>query len=236
MNGVQYIDEVVLVANGSTYNYYMSDLRYSVYGFLDASGAVVERAKYDGYGKRTLMNTTYTTIGTSVVAQPCAHTGQRLDSESGLQYYRARYFDNDLGRFISRDPIGYVDGLNFYRGYFVQKGVDPEGTLVLVLPEEGHGGLSFSGNEEPTLFNANINSNSIKEFFENEKDLAQKIPGYKSRTETPTGITRLGDFDIEPALKNCKEDGNQKCCRFKVGVSSGSIQYSWYTTPPNEGK
>ncbi len=33
-------------------------------------------------------------------------TIEELIAESGLQYYRARYFDNDMGRFISRDPIG----------------------------------------------------------------------------------------------------------------------------------
>jgi len=130
VNGAQYIDEVILVANGSTYNYYMSDLRYCVYGFIDASGAVVERAKYDGYGKRTLRDSSYATITTPVVAQDYGYTGIRHDSESGLQYYRARYFDNTLGRFINRDPIGYVDGLNLYRGYFVPRSNDPSGLEV----------------------------------------------------------------------------------------------------------
>ncbi len=33
-----------------------------------------------------------------------------------------------LGRFISRDPIGYVDGMSLYRAYFVPGALDPEGT------------------------------------------------------------------------------------------------------------
>ncbi len=131
VNGGQYIDEVILVANtvgaSVTYNYYMTDLRYSVYGFLDSSGAVVERAKYDGYGKRTLTDPSYSVITTPVVDQSYGYTGRNHDSETGLQYYRARYFDNDLGRFINRDPIGYVDGMNLYRGYFITGGLDPFG-------------------------------------------------------------------------------------------------------------
>lgn len=131
VNGGQYIDEVILVANtvgaSVTYNYYMTDLRYSVYGFLDSSGAVVERAKYDGYGKRTLTDSSYSIITTPVVDQAYGYTGIRHDTETGLQYYRARYFDNDLGRFINRDPIGYVDGFNLYRGYFIPNDTDWSG-------------------------------------------------------------------------------------------------------------
>ena len=46
--------------------------------------------------------------------------------------YRARYFDTNLGRFISRDPLGYVDGMGLYNGYFAQKfGMDPKGLKLL---------------------------------------------------------------------------------------------------------
>ena len=42
--------------------------------------------------------------------------------------YRARYFDTEMGRFISRDPLGYVDGYSLYTGYFGSKfGMDPSG-------------------------------------------------------------------------------------------------------------
>ena len=35
------------------------------------------------------------------------YTGRRFDSETGLYYYRNRYYDAQLGRFVSRDPAGY---------------------------------------------------------------------------------------------------------------------------------
>jgi hypothetical protein len=50
-----------------------------------------------------------------------------LDLETAIYYFRARYYHAELGRFISRDPIGYVDGMNLYRAYFVLRGKDPSG-------------------------------------------------------------------------------------------------------------
>src|SRR5262249_18756836 len=41
-------------------------------------------------------------------------TGREFDSESGLLYYRARYYDPKIGRFISEDPITFDGGINFY--------------------------------------------------------------------------------------------------------------------------
>ena len=55
------------------------------------------------------------------------YTGRREDLETGLLYFRARYCHARLGRFISRDPLGYVDGMSLYRSYFVPNGVDPSG-------------------------------------------------------------------------------------------------------------
>jgi len=43
-----------------------------------------------------------------------AFTGREWDPETGLYYYRARYYDPLVGRFISEDPIGFAAGVNFY--------------------------------------------------------------------------------------------------------------------------
>ena len=41
---------------------------------------------------------------------------------------QARMYDPGQGRFVSRDPVGQVDGPNLYRGYFGERfGVDPSG-------------------------------------------------------------------------------------------------------------
>ena len=43
--------------------------------------------------------------GDSSQSNPYMFTGRRLDAETGLYYYRHRYFHPKLGRFIHRDPI-----------------------------------------------------------------------------------------------------------------------------------
>jgi len=45
---------------------------------------------------------------------PFMFTGRQFDIETGLYYYRARYYSPDLGRFLQTDPVGYGDGLNCY--------------------------------------------------------------------------------------------------------------------------
>jgi len=45
---------------------------------------------------------------------PYQFTGRQYDSETGLYYYRARYYNVEIGRFIQPDPIGYNDGMNMY--------------------------------------------------------------------------------------------------------------------------
>ena len=62
----------------------------------------------------------------STIDNEYTYTGRRLDP-SGLMYFRARYYSPQLGQFISRDPLGYVDGVSQYRGYFVPNGMDPFG-------------------------------------------------------------------------------------------------------------
>ena len=46
--------------------------------------------------------------------QPIKFQGQSLDTETGLHYNRFRYYDSDVGMFISRDPIGLLGGLNVF--------------------------------------------------------------------------------------------------------------------------
>ena len=75
----------------------------STIALTDQNGALHERFSYGPFGE------TSDTSG-------CAfrYTGRYLDAETGLYYYRNRYYSPDLGRFLSPDPIGYEGGMNLY--------------------------------------------------------------------------------------------------------------------------
>jgi RHS repeat-associated protein len=48
------------------------------------------------------------------IEQPLRYPGQYEDESTGLHYNTMRYYDPDVGRFISHDPIGRVGGENLY--------------------------------------------------------------------------------------------------------------------------
>jgi len=64
---------------------------------------------------------------------PVGHELAPGNKEDGLLFARARYFSPTLGRWISRDPAGYVDGYSLYNGYFVPNAMDPEGKMFFLL-------------------------------------------------------------------------------------------------------
>jgi len=81
-----------------------TDRQGSVMAVTSSTGAVTERFAYDGFGRSTSPSSGY----------PFRYTGQRLDFESGLMFYKARVYSTSLGRFLQTDPIGTKDDLNLY--------------------------------------------------------------------------------------------------------------------------
>ena len=124
--------------------WYLQGNNYNVEALTNRTGAIVERYAYTPYGEPTV----YTAAGTdgkwftsddvtaSVSAKGNALTfqGRELDSETGVYYFRNRYYSAGMGRFVSRDPLGYGAGdQNLMR--FVRNGVisslDPFGLEAL---------------------------------------------------------------------------------------------------------
>ena len=65
------------------------------------------------------------------------YTSRERDEVTGLMYYRARYYDPAVGRFLSEDPLGFDAGdANFYRYVFNSPTnyTDPSGEIA-VVPE-----------------------------------------------------------------------------------------------------
>jgi len=122
-------DQPLAVERGGQEFFYHADHQGSVRKITDSAGLVVNSYDYDSYG-----NVEASFEG---IANPFTYTGRELDAESGLYYYRARYYDPATGRFLQEDPIGFGAGdLNLYRYVFNDpvNRVDPSGRAVFLLP------------------------------------------------------------------------------------------------------
>ena len=107
--------------------YYHRNQQYSIVGLTNAAGTLVERYTYSAYGTLGIYAANGTVRSSSTYANRYTYTGREWDSELRLYHFRARWYDPATGGFVTRDPLGYVDGMSLYRGYFGVRGVDTEG-------------------------------------------------------------------------------------------------------------
>ena len=117
-------DRVAMVdMSGSTatsVHYYATNRLGSVIGMVDSAGVLTDQYLYSPFGVEEPL---------SASGNPFRYTGRYYDGETGLYYYRSRYY-NPGGRFLEPDSILYDGGLNLYAyvGGDPINNVDPLGT------------------------------------------------------------------------------------------------------------
>jgi len=115
------VDQPLSVLRAGVTNYYEQDGIGAISTLSNSIGAISNTYTYDSFGNLT--------ASTGTIANAFRYTGREFDSESGIHYYRDRYYDSNIGRFISEDPIRFDGGTNFYE--YVYNGpvtlVDPWG-------------------------------------------------------------------------------------------------------------
>ncbi len=123
--GLRYIDELVCkdqTTSSTARHYACQDANFDVTALVGSTGVVAERYSYTAYGKRTVMTASFAPLGFSPRGMNIGHQGLRHD-DSGLVYNRARYLHVGIGRFIHRDPLGYVGGENLFE-YCASRPID----------------------------------------------------------------------------------------------------------------
>ncbi len=134
-HGDQVDQPLILQKAGIGHLYYHHNHQGSISHITNNSGTVVNSYAYDSYGIRI-------SVIESVI-QPYSYTGREYDVESGLYFYRARYYDANTGRFLSEDPIRFRAGDQNFYNYVFNNPVnltDPDGRIFL-LPQLIGGGL-----------------------------------------------------------------------------------------------
>ncbi len=100
------VDEHLSELRLGTASYYEADGLGSITSLSNGAGVLANTYTYDSYGKLT--------ASTGTLTNPFQYTGRELDAETGTYEYRARYYDQNVGRFISEDQIMFEGGVNFY--------------------------------------------------------------------------------------------------------------------------
>ena len=88
-------------------SYFHADGLGSITSLSNSAGTIANTYTYDSYGNLT--------ASTGTLVNPFQYTARESDPETGLYYYRARYYDQTAGRFLSEDPS--VFGLEKMRGH-----------------------------------------------------------------------------------------------------------------------
>ena len=124
-NGLEFFYDHTGVAgmkyNDATY-IYRKDVQGNIIALLDSNGRIVVKYAYDAWGNHTVydangnINTDENFIGN---INPFRYRSYYYDTETKLYFLKTRYYDPEVGRFISPDSIEYLDpetinGLNLY--------------------------------------------------------------------------------------------------------------------------
>jgi RHS repeat-associated protein len=149
--GLRYIDSPVVLFywNSSTGTlirtmYYCNDANFNVTAVVTPDGDVVERYRYDPYGRPEYMSPEFVSWGIYPpgYGNRVLYAGYLRDKGTGLYLARNRVYHPTLGRWVTRDPLnrdkpggGYQDGMNrfeFVRGR-PTVALDPMGLATYLL-------------------------------------------------------------------------------------------------------
>ncbi len=100
------IDKVFTRTDAVGTRSFLTDALGSTLALTDSTGTMQTQYTYEPFGNTTLNGSTTT--------NSFAYTGRELDG-TGLYFYRARYYNPTLQRFVSEDPLGFGGGdVNLY--------------------------------------------------------------------------------------------------------------------------
>jgi len=133
-------DDPLIYQSGAGSKYYHADGLGSTTLLTDAAGGLQAYRRYDPWGRTIASGGTMPTYG---------YTGREPDLSTGYMYYRSRYYDPTIGRFLGRDPMGLDAGINVYAyvGDNPTNNTDPSGmyaqSITNTLSGFGSGASSY---------------------------------------------------------------------------------------------
>ena len=154
--------------------------------------------------------------------QPIKFQGQSLDTETGPHYNRFRYYDSDVGMFISRDPIGLLGGLNVF--------AYAPNPIMWIDPWGLKGCTVTQGDGKTHDIVLTLDKSEYKDTFGHIEDyITGKIPGKKANDiftidRDMASAQRAKSLDGVPTKKGFDRD-EFPMAMFKEGGTGASIRY-----------
>ncbi|MEZ6090176.1 MAG: RHS repeat-associated core domain-containing protein, partial [Pirellulaceae bacterium] len=137
--GQQYIDDLICRDFSAQRIYAMQDRQFKTIGLISTTCTVLDRYSYTPYGQATIYDANFNVRTKSSIDWGYLYTTRHLDRETGLYYFRNRYYDPGLGRFCSRDPIrhrGSIDQLCLGAYARMMKFIDQMGLELSATPTQ----------------------------------------------------------------------------------------------------
>ena len=121
--------------------FYRKDAQGNIIALIDINGTILARYIYDAWGNHKVVDNNGVEITDSTHVgnlNPFRYRGYYFDTETGLYFLKTRYYDPQVGRFITIDSIEYIDpetinGLNLYAycGNNPVMNIDPDGHAII---------------------------------------------------------------------------------------------------------
>ena len=179
------IDEALQMKRDDDIYYYHTNHLGSTMSMSQHEGKLQERVEFDVYGMPSFFDVESKVMTESSINNNILFTGREYDAESNNYYFRARMQHPGIGRFMQKDPLMYVDGMNAiaYVNNSPIEMVDPYGYVGGI---NGNWGSKFSSwwpnyeneinpNAEQASENFWRNKEKGKRFWKKVKDKGQLI-------------------------------------------------------------
>ena len=123
--------------------------QYSITAVTTSAGVIAERYAYTAHGQPTILDASASVLSSSAINNRYTYTGREWDATIALHHFRARWMSPSAGRFLSRDPIGYMDQANLYASLVDFRMLDPSGMRKMVGQVNGYPIYQYEPGDNP---------------------------------------------------------------------------------------